>query len=208
MRSVAGTSSPCGGRFASCCRATWAWRPRCSRPSWVTSSPRRVRSRGRRSPRWSPGSRSTPSKPRNQNGKQSERQVLIDEGLHATVPSNRRSRSAANTKQARTSSISSSGKSQTISASVMPEARYSRMSVTVIRSPRTHGLPLRLPGSTVIRFKNLRRHRGFAEKPHDERPRSAAPPSAPNQSGRQDLNLRPLDPQPVLWGQGGTLEIP
>jgi hypothetical protein len=33
-------------------------------------------------------------------------------------------------------------------------------------------------------------------------------PSAPNQSGRQDLNLRPLDPQPVLWGQGGTLEIP
>ena len=76
------------------------------------------------------------------------------EGLHATDPSNRRSRSAANTKQARTSSIASSGKSRTISASVMPEARYSRMSVTVIRSPRTHGLPLRLPGSTVIRFKS------------------------------------------------------
>jgi hypothetical protein len=138
-----------------------------------------------------------------------ERQAVGKTGSDRRGPSrHRRSRSAANTKQARTSSISSSGKSQTISASVMPEARYSRMSVTVIRSPRTHGLPLRLPGSTVIRFKNLRRHRGFAEKPHDERPRSAAPPSAPNQSGRQDLNLRPLDPQPVLWGQGGTLEIP
>jgi hypothetical protein len=30
----------------------------------------------------------------------------------------------------------------------------------------------------------------------------------PNKSGRQDLNLRPLDPQPVFMGSAGKLEIP
>ena len=36
-------------------------------------------------------------------------------------------------------------------ASVMPEAKYSSTSDTVMRMPRTHGFPLRFPGSTVIR---------------------------------------------------------
>jgi len=79
--------------------------------------------------------------------------ILVDEGLHATDPNRRRSRSAANARQARMSSDERSGKSATISASVMPEARYSRTSETVIRNPRMQGLPLRLPGSTVMRFK-------------------------------------------------------
>ena len=57
------TSSPRSGSFATCCRVTWASRPRCSRPSWATSSSRRGRLRGRRSPKWSPGSRSMPCRP-------------------------------------------------------------------------------------------------------------------------------------------------
>jgi hypothetical protein len=43
------------------------------------------------------------------------------------------------------SSIVHSGKSARISASVMLDARYSKTSDTVIRSPRTQGFPLRLP---------------------------------------------------------------
>ena len=83
--------------------------------------------------------------------KKTKRRILVDQRLHATDPRRRRSRSAANTKQARISSLVSSGKSARISASVMPEARYSRTSETVIRSPRIQGFPLRLPGSTVMR---------------------------------------------------------
>ena len=93
----------------------------------------------------------TPGKARRQGVEKAKRQILIDQRLHATDPRRRRSRSAANTKQARISSLVSSGKSARISASVMPEARYSRTSDTVIRSPRIHGFPLRLPGSTVMR---------------------------------------------------------
>ncbi len=43
-----------------------------------------------------------------------------------------------------------SGKSTTISSGVIPPARYSKTSWTVIRSPRTQGFPLRLSGSMVI----------------------------------------------------------
>lgn len=93
----------------------------------------------------------TPGKSRRQGIEKTKRQILVDQRLHATDPRRRRSRSAANTKQARISSLVSSGKLAKISASVMPEARYSRTSETVIRSPRIQGFPLRLPGSTVMR---------------------------------------------------------
>jgi hypothetical protein len=93
----------------------------------------------------------TPGKAGRHGIEKTKRQVLVDQRLHATDPRSRRSRSAANTKQARISSLVSSGKSAKISASVMPEARYSRTSETVIRSPRIQGFPLRLPGSTVMR---------------------------------------------------------
>ncbi len=48
------------------------------------------------------------------------------------------------------SSAVSSEKSSRISVSVMPLARYSKMSYTVILMPRIQGLPLRLPGSMVM----------------------------------------------------------
>src|SRR5437016_967578 len=79
------------------------------------------------------------------------RQVLIEKELHpGGIVISFRSRSAAKARQARMSSIVRSGKSLRISSSVIPEARYSRMSYTVIRSPRIQGLPPRLPGSIVI----------------------------------------------------------
>lgn len=96
----------------------------------------------------------TPGKTGQKNIDEAKRQVLVDERLHATDPRSRRSRSAANTQQARMSSLVSSGKSARMSASVMPEARYSSTSETVIRSPRMHGFPLRLPGSTVMRLRS------------------------------------------------------
>jgi hypothetical protein len=40
----------------------------------------------------------------------------------------------------------SSGKSASTSCTLIPPARYSRTSRTVIRMPRMHGWPLRLPG--------------------------------------------------------------
>jgi len=86
-----------------------------------------------------------------QNFNEPEREVQVEQRLHATVPRSRRSRSAANAKQARMSSAFRSGKSARISASVMPEAKYSSTSDTVMRMPRIHGFPLHFPGSTVIR---------------------------------------------------------
>lgn len=53
-------------------------------------------------------------------------EVLVEQELHAVA--SRRSRSAANSIAARTSSGVSSGKSATISSVVIPEARYSRTS--------------------------------------------------------------------------------
>lgn len=45
-----------------------------------------------------------------------------------------------------------SGKSLSISYKVIPEAKYSNTSYTVMRNPRMHGFPPRLPGSIVMRF--------------------------------------------------------
>src|SRR5437762_7263532 len=80
------------------------------------------------------------------------REVLVEEQPHAGgTETNKRSRSAAKARQARMSSRVKSGKSRRISSSLIPDARYSRTSVTVTRRPRMQGLPPRLPGSTVIR---------------------------------------------------------
>lgn len=79
-------------------------------------------------------------------------QVLIEEQFHRDGnDTSLRSRSAANSRHARMSSRVRSGKSTRISASVMPEARYSRTSYTVMRNPRIQGLPPRFAGSRVIR---------------------------------------------------------
>jgi len=57
------------------------------------------------------------------------REVLVEEKLHAAgTDKSRRSRSAANARQARMSSEARSGKSARISASDMPDARYSSTS--------------------------------------------------------------------------------
>jgi hypothetical protein len=97
----------------------------------------------------------TARKARQQDLDKSKRQILVKQNLHATDPRSRRSRSAAKAKQARMSSTVSSGKSARISASVIPDARYSSTSETVIRSPRIHGFPLRFPGSTVMRLAKV-----------------------------------------------------
>jgi hypothetical protein len=97
----------------------------------------------------------TAGKARQKNFHEPKRQILVEKSLHATDPRRRRSRSAAKAKQARISSLVSSGKSERISASVIPEARYSSTSETVIRKPRMQGFPLRFPGSTVIRLEKF-----------------------------------------------------
>src|SRR5712664_3589857 len=85
-------------------------------------------------------------------GEETGREVLVEEQLHAGgTETNLRSRSAAKARQARMSSRIKSGKSRRISSSLIPDARYSKTSVTVIRRPRMQGLPPRLPGSKVIR---------------------------------------------------------
>ena len=81
---------------------------------------------------------------------QSVRQILIEKELHATATESFFSRSAANARQALMSSLVRSGKSWRISDSVIPDARYSRTSETVIRKPRIQGFPLRFPASMVI----------------------------------------------------------
>lgn len=62
----------------------------------------------------------------------------------------------------------SSEKSSRISASVMPLARYSKMSYTVIGIPRIQGLPLGLPemndSSTVA--ENIRHHLLLPHQPY------------------------------------------
>lgn len=61
--------------------------------------------------------------------------VLVEEQLHATELSRRRSQAAANASAARMSSRVRFGKSRRISSSAMPPARYSRTSYTVMRVP-------------------------------------------------------------------------
>jgi hypothetical protein len=63
-----------------------------------------------------------------------------------------RSRSAAKARQARISSRVRPRKSLRISSSLIPEARYSKTSYTVMRSPRMQGLPPHFSGSMVMRF--------------------------------------------------------
>lgn len=82
--------------------------------------------------------------------------VLVEEELHpGGIDMSLCSRSAANVSTARMSSRSRSGKSARISVSVIPDAKYSRTSYTVIRSPRKHGFPPLFPGSRVMRFKRF-----------------------------------------------------
>src|SRR5947199_10838075 len=77
--------------------------------------------------------------------------VFIEEKFHATEFTSRRSRAAANARHARMSSRVRSGKSFRISSSLIPPARYSKTSYTVILVPLTHGLPLRTAGFIKIR---------------------------------------------------------
>lgn len=87
-----------------------------------------------------------------QGGDESIRQVVIEEQLHeGGRDTSFRSRSAAKARQARMSSRVRSGKSFRMFSSLMPEARYSSTSYTVMRNPRMQGLPPRLPGSIVMR---------------------------------------------------------
>src|SRR5438128_215422 len=79
--------------------------------------------------------------------------ISVQQQLHAGAMNSFRSRSAAKARQARISSRVNSEKSLRISSSLMPPARYSRISCTVMRMPRMHGLPLRLPGSMVMIFE-------------------------------------------------------
>ena len=88
-----------------------------------------------------------------------------------------RSRSAANVSTARMSSRSRSGKSARISASVIPDAKYSRTSYTVIRRPRMHGFPPLLPGSRVMRFKRFIPS-GYLWPGSEVKPRGLASPLA------------------------------
>src|SRR5258705_13873900 len=78
-------------------------------------------------------------------------QVLVKQQRHATELASRRSRAAANARAARMSSRVRSGKSLRISSSVIPPARYSSRSYTVMRVPLMHGLPLRTVGFTETR---------------------------------------------------------
>lgn len=81
------------------------------------------------------------------------REVLVKDQLHPPITESRRSRSAANAKQARICSSVSSGKSAKISGILIPLAKYSSTSVTVMRRPRIHGLPLRFPASIVMMWR-------------------------------------------------------
>ena len=66
-----------------------------------------------------------------------------------------RSRSAAKASVARMSAGSKSGKTDRISASVIPAAKYSSTSCTVILRPRIQGFPPLFPGSSVMRSNPL-----------------------------------------------------
>jgi hypothetical protein len=75
------------------------------------------------------------------------RKILIEQQLHCDgSETSFRSRLAAKVRQARMSSEVRSGKSARISASLMPEARYSKTSYTVMRKFRMHGLPAAFGG--------------------------------------------------------------
>ena len=60
--------------------------------------------------------------------------------------------SAAYARQASISSLLKSGKSSKISSKLIPEARYSKTSITAILVPLIQGLPNLISGSNVIIF--------------------------------------------------------
>ena len=79
--------------------------------------------------------------------------AVKDSGQKAVLSGTRanwRSRLAANPRHAWMSYKVRSGNSLRISCWLIPEARYSSTSVTVMRVPRMQGCPLRLSGSRVI----------------------------------------------------------
>src|SRR5260221_8396646 len=143
------------------------------------------------------------------------REVLIEEQLQAAGTDNRRrSRSAANARQARMSSEVRSGKSASICASDMPDARYSSTSYTVMRSPRMHGLPPLVHRSKLAKPPEVATScspglpfavwNGPVEDPalllHGtvHRPRSGPPDAAP-------LNLPTTRPPPLAAEELGVL---
>src|SRR2546422_671375 len=77
--------------------------------------------------------------------------AIATEQLHATELARRRSRAAAKARAARISSRVRSGKSLRIASSVIPPARYSSTSYTVMRVPLIQGFPLRTAGFTETR---------------------------------------------------------
>lgn len=77
-------------------------------------------------------------------------QAFIKEKYHATEFVRRRSRAAAQVRQARICSCFKSGKSSNISCSLILPARYSKTSYTVMRVLLIQGFPLQASGFTVI----------------------------------------------------------
>ena len=77
---------------------------------------------------------------------------MVKEQLHAAgMVRSLRSRTAAKARQAWISSAVCSQELERISPMDIPAASYSNISETLIDIPRTHGLPLRVPGAIVIR---------------------------------------------------------
>lgn len=77
--------------------------------------------------------------------------IFIKQQFH-DAENSRSSRCAAKASAARISSCVRSGKSARTSCSVMPPAKYPSTSDTVIRVSLMMGLPLRMDGSSVMRF--------------------------------------------------------
>ena len=73
--------------------------------------------------------------------------------------------------------------------SVIPDARYSSTSETVIRSPRIEGFPLRFPGSTVMRLARLASiNSAYGAGANAAKPVCSPPPSTGTTS-RQDVTF-------------------
>src|SRR5918992_3094532 len=77
---------------------------------------------------------------------------MLEKQLHgARIVKSLRSRSAAKARRAWISSTVGQVKSERISATDIPAARYPNIREIVSRMPRMHGLPFRLQGPIVIR---------------------------------------------------------
>ena len=109
------------------------------------------------------------------------------------------------------SSVVSSGKSPKISASVIPDARYSSTSETVMRRPRTQGFPLRLPDSTVMRSRSSDAITGvydvFSKQQNPDGIRAAVATQSPRNSGdTQGASRHRHPPAAALWGRLSSLQ--